>query len=99
MNRTDEALTFWDAIQPKVEALIAEKMKSCIRAKRATVVTAPNAETGKITVQFPFDKSTVSLPYSSAAAHVEAGSQVWVIIPHDESLGNGVVVQNGSWTL
>ena len=97
--RTDDALEFWNAIKPKVETLIAEKTKACVRAKRATVVTAPNAQTGQIVVQFPFDSSTISLPYSSAVSGVEAGAQVWVLIPHDESLSNGVVVQNGSWTL
>lgn len=99
MSNNAEAVNVWDSIRPMVEALIDERTRSCIRAQRATVVTAPNADTGKIVVQLPFDKAPISLPYSSAVAEVEAGSQVWILIPHDNTLTNGVVVNDGMWRL
>lgn len=98
-NGTEAILELWRALEPQVEALIAEKTRNCVRAQRATVVTAPNSTTGKIEVQIPFDSTVLSLPYSSAVSGVTVGSQVWIIIPHDNTLTNGVVVQNGSWTL
>ena len=94
-----EILALWNALQPKVDERIRALTSSCVRTQRATVVTAPNPETGKIVVQIPFDDAQISLPYSSAVANVTAGSEVWILVPHDQTLSNGVVVQNGSWSL
>ena len=98
-NDNPAALDIWEALRPKVEALLKEKTQNCVRAQRAVVVTAPDSTSGKIVVQIPFDTNTLSLPYSSAVANVAAGTQVWVLIPNGEALSNGVVVQNGSWQL
>lgn len=96
-NGTAEVLMLWEAFKPQVETLIEEKTKNCIRAKKGTVATAPSG--GTMGVKFPFDNNTYNLPYSSAVANVEVGSQVWVITPYDNSMTNAVVVNNGSWSL
>ena len=98
-NSTEAILELWKALEPQVEALIAEKTRNCVRAQRAVVVTAPNNVTGKIGVRLPFDSTTLSLPFSSAVSSVTVGTQVWILMPYDNSLTNGVVVQNGTWTL
>ena len=98
-NGTDAVLDLWEAFKPQVEALIKEKTSNCIRAQRATVATAPSSTTKTIGVQIPFDNSVINLPYSSAVANVSVGSQVWIIMPHDENLTNGVVVNDGLWSL
>lgn len=98
-SQSDEVLEFWTSIQPKVRELIQAMSRDCIRARRAVVVTPANTETGKMEVQLPFDTQVLSLPYSSAVASLPAGSQVWLLIPFDNTLSNAVVVQNGTWTL
>ena len=98
-EQSDGVLEFWNAIRPKVQELIGSMTQNCVRARRAVVVTPANAETGKMEVQLPFDTQVLSLPYSSAVASLPAGSQVWLLIPFDNTLSNAVVVQNGTWTL
>lgn len=98
-NGTADVLKLWEALKPQIESLIDERTKNCVRVKRGTVATAPNATAGTVGIQFPFDSNVYNLPYSSAVANVTAGTQVWVLIPYDNTLTNGVVVNNGGWTL
>lgn len=98
-SNEDDILALWRALQPKIDARIKELTGNCVRTQRATVVTAPNPSTGKIVVQIPFDTATLSLPYSSAVANVTAGSEVWILVPYGQTMSNGVVVQNGTWSL
>lgn len=98
-NGTPAVLALWESLRPRIESLIDEKTKNCVRAARATVAASADTNTGKMGVQFPFDDKIIYLPYSSAVSAATVGSQVWVIIPHDNTLTNGVVVQNGTWTL
>ena len=42
MSTTDEALKIWNALRPMVDREIKEKTRSCVRAKKMTVIYNPN---------------------------------------------------------
>ena len=75
----------WKYFEPKVKAAT----RDCLRMEKATVVSAPTD--GKIGVRFPFDETTLLLPYASSLSNLTAGSSVWVGIPYSD-LSNGVVM-------
>lgn len=101
MSTAADARDFYDAIRPLVLRDIREQTKSCIRSRRAVVTTAPNSETGKIGVMFPFDSAEIFLPYSAACANFAVGQQVAVLVPYSQGgdLSNGVVFSDAKLSL
>ena len=101
MTNPNDAKDFYDAIRPLILRDIREQTKSCIRSRRAVVTTAPDSETGKIGVKFPFDDTEIFLPYSAACADFAVGQQATVLIPYAEggNLSNGVVFSDAKFSL
>ena len=76
MSNVNEALKIWDALKPMIDKEIEAKTRSCVRAKKMVVKTAPNGST--IGVIEPFDTSPLNIPYSSAVKDAQVGEAVWV---------------------
>lgn len=77
MSATEEALKIWNALKPMVGRLIDERTRSCVRARKMLVTTAPDGSV--IGVKHPYGDE-VFIPYSSALGSVSAGDAVWVWI-------------------
>lgn len=75
MSDTDEALKIWKALKPIISELIEQKTRSCVRAKKMSVVTAPS--NGLIGVAEPYGEEMM-IPYSSLLSNAQAGDAVWV---------------------
>lgn len=78
MEDGNEAVKIWKALLPAVRAEIKKQTKTCVRARKMNVTTAPNAQTGLIGVTEAFGGSEVMIPYKSTLAGVTAGTSVWV---------------------
>lgn len=75
MDQTTEALKIWQALKPMIDSEIKQQTKSCIRAKKMRVMTAPNGFT--VGVAEPYGE-VFNVPYSTAISNVNVGESVWV---------------------
>ena len=75
MSNTDEALKIWNAIRPMIDREIDAKTRSCVRAKKMTVTTAPNGTS--IGVAEPYGEE-ITIPYLSTLSGAVVGDAVWV---------------------
>ena len=75
MNDTNEAMKIWNALKPMVNRQIEEKTKSCVRAKKMTVTTAPNGSV--IGVAEPYGEE-ILIPYLSTLSGASVDDAVWV---------------------
>lgn len=75
MSNTDEAMKIWNALKPMVNRQIEEKTRSCVRAKKMTVTTAPNGSV--IGVAEPYGEE-ILIPYLSTLSGAAVGDAVWV---------------------
>lgn len=71
---TREAQKIWSALRPVIAKEIKSRTESCVRAKKMSVMTAP--ENGLVGVAEPFGP-IVNVPYSSALT-LNVGDPVWV---------------------
>lgn len=86
----DEARTFADQLWNNYfETKVREMLKPYMSMKRATVKTAANGST--MGVQFPFDSSTLNIPYVTSVASASVGDQVWVAAPYSD-MSNAIVI-------
>ena len=76
-------------------------VKSAIKAKKATVDSV-NTASKTVTVRFPFDTTLVELPYNpQMESYLTTGTvkgktvSVWFY----QSLSNGIVMQDGAWSI
>lgn len=76
MSDADEALKIWHAIKPMIDKEIEVKARSCVRARKMRVMTAPNGQT--IGVGDPFAETAIQIPYTSVVASAQVGDAVWV---------------------
>ena len=74
-SNTNEALKIWDALKPMIDKEIEAKTRSCIRAKKMLVTTAPNGTV--IGVAEPFGEE-IMIPYSSSLSDAQVNDAVWV---------------------
>lgn len=79
-------------------------VKSAIKAQKAVVWAAPDAEKNTVAIKFlpdvfNQDVSPSVFPYNPRipASDLEVGKAVFVFYCH--SLNNGVVMQNANWTI
>lgn len=87
---SDDARTFADNLWNNyLEAKVREMLKPYMSMKRATVKTAANGST--MGVQFPFDSSTLNIPYVTSVAGASEGDQVWVAAPYSD-MSNAIVI-------
>lgn len=75
----------WRYFLPRIK----DATRSCLRMEKATVVSTP--ANGKVGIRFPFDETTLYLPFASSLASLTAGSSVWVGVPYSD-LSNGIVM-------
>lgn len=75
MADSNEALKIWDALKPMIDKEIEAKTRSCIRAKKMLVTTAPNGTV--IGVAEPYGEE-VLIPYSSSLGNAKVDDAVWV---------------------
>lgn len=80
---------------------IHPSVKSAIKAKKATVESVNTTEKS-VTVLFPFDTTLVTLPYNpQMESYLTTGTvkgktvSVWFY----QSLSNGIVMQDGTWSI
>lgn len=76
-------------------------IKSAIKVKKATIDSV-NTSTKMVTVRFPFDTTLVTLPYNPRMeSYLTTGTvngkpvSVW----YYQSIQNGIVMQDGSWSI
>lgn len=87
---SDDARAFADNLWNNyLEAKVREMLKPYMSMKRATVKAAANGST--MGVQFPFDSSTLNIPYVTSAAGASVGDQVWVAVPYSD-MSNAIVI-------
>lgn len=87
---SDDARAFADNLWTNYfEAKVREMLKPYMSMKRATVKTAANGST--MGVQFPFDSSTLNIPYVTSIANASVGDQVWVAAPYSD-MSNAIVI-------
>lgn len=78
MQDASEAVKIWQALLPSIRAEIKRQTKTCIRAKKMNVTTAPNAQTGLMGVSEAFGSSELMIPYQSTLSNATVGTSVWV---------------------
>lgn len=101
MAKYDEAQKLLRQLNPIIDRRIENNpnVKSAIKAKKATVESV-DAAAKTVTVRFPFDTSTVTLPYNpQMEGYLTSGTikgkavSVW----YYQSLSNGIVMQDDVW--
>ena len=73
----EDAKEFRKVISSIVKTVLAEEMKSVLRAERYDVTTAP--ANGKIGVTQPFGNTELMLPYSAQVSSAQVGDAVLVL--------------------
>lgn len=68
-----EAVKIANALKPFVKSWVDEWSSPCVRSKKMTVVTAPNASTGLIGVKDAFSDVTCNIPYSKECGSARVG--------------------------
>ncbi len=103
MSTYSEAAQLKEMLKGIVNEMIENHplVKSAIKAKKATVDSV-NTTAKTVTVRFPFDTSLVTLPYNpQMETYLTTGTvkgktvSVWFY----QDLNNGIVMQNGSWSI
>lgn len=74
-------------------------VKAAIKARKAIVAEPPNTTEKTVKVHFPFDETDITLPYNSrmpiSALAVGKTVSVW----YSQDINNGIIMQNGSWSI
>lgn len=103
MANYNDAQKLLQQLKPIINQCIENhpSVKSAIKAKKATVESVGTSNK-TVTVRFPFDTSTVTLPYnpqmeSYLTTGVVKGKTVSVW--YYQSISNGIVMQDGAWTI
>ncbi len=103
MSTYSEAAQLKEMLKGIVNEMIENHplVKSAIKANKATVDSV-DATAKTVTVRFPFDTTLVTLPYNPqmesylATGTVKGKSvSVWFY----QSIQNGIVMQDGSWSI
>lgn len=107
MANYNDAQQLLQQLKPIINKCIENhpSVKSAIKAKKAVVANIENPvdTTNKtVTVRFPFDSSLTTLPYNpKMESYLTAGTvkgkavSVW----YYQSLSNGIVMQDGAWSI
>lgn len=78
----------WQYFQPKIQSMST----AAVTYFRAKVVGT--ASGGRITVQRPFETTTLSLPYVSSISGAGVGTEVTVLVLG--SMSNAIIIGNGT---
>lgn len=80
-------------------------IKSAIKAKKATVADIDNpvnTTTKTVVVRLPFDTSLIILPYNpQMESYLTSGTVQGKVVSvwYNQSINNGIVMQNGDWSI
>lgn len=80
-------------------------IKSTIKAKKASVANIANpvnTTTKTVVVRLPFDASTITLPYNpQMESYLTSGTVQGKVVSvwYNQSINNGIVMQNGDWSI
>lgn len=103
MANYNDAQALLQQLKPIINRCIENHplVKSAIKAKKATVESVDTAKK-TVTVRFPFDTSLTTLPYNpQMESYLTTGTvkgktvSVWFY----QSLSNGIVMQDGTWSI
>lgn len=71
-------------------------VESAIKAKKGVVQSVDTAK-GVATLMFPFDKTPITLPYSTALASYIAEGKVVSVWYYGKNVNNGIIAKSGDW--
>lgn len=103
MANYNDAQQLLQQLKPIINQCIENhpSVKSAIKAKKATVDSVDTTNK-TVTVRFPFDSSFTTLPYNpKMESYLTTGTvkgktvSVW----YYQSLSNGIVMQDGAWSI
>lgn len=103
MANYNDAQALLQQLKPIINQCIENhpSVKSAIKAKKATVESVSTTDKTVI-VRFPFDSTLVTLPYNpQMESYLTTGTvkgktvSVWFY----QSLSNGIVMQDGAWSI
>lgn len=103
MANYNDAQQLLQQLKPIINQFIENhpSVKSSIKAKKATLDSV-NTTTKTVTVRFPFDTTLITLPYNpQMETYLTTGTvkgktvSVW----YYQSISNGIVMQDGAWTI
>lgn len=103
MANYNDAQQLLQQLKPIINQCIENhpSVKSAIKAKKA-VVDSVDSTNKTVTVRFPFDSSSTTLPYNpQMESYLTTGTvkgkavSVWFY----QSLSNGIVMQDGAWNI
>lgn len=107
MANYNDAQQLLQQLKPIINQCIENhpSVKSAIKVKKATVADIENPVNTinkTVTVRFPFDSSLTTLPYNpQMESYLTTGTvkgkavSVW----YYQSLSNGIVMQDGTWSI
>lgn len=103
MANYNDAQVLLQQLKPIINQCIDNhpSVKSAIKAKKATIESV-NTSAKTATVRFPFDSMLVTLPYNpQMETYLATGTvkdktvSVWFY----QSISNGIVMQDGTWSI
>lgn len=103
MANYNDAQQLLQQLKPIINQCIENhpSVKSAIKAKKATVDSVSTADK-TVTVRFPFDSSLITFPYNpQMESYLTSGTvkgkavSVW----YYQSISNGIVMQDGAWSI
>lgn len=103
MSTYGEAAQLKETLKSTVNEIIKNHplVKSAIKAKKATVDSV-NTTAKTVTVRFPFDTTLVTLPYNPRMENYLTTGTVkgkTVSVWFYQSIQNGIVMQDGNWSI
>lgn len=100
-NQLSEAEKFKRVLTDFVNEVIENHptVRAAIKSRKATVAECPNISEKTIKVHFPFDETAITLPYNSKMPIEDLAVGKTVSVWYSQSIKNGIVMQNGSWTV
>ena len=101
MSALSEASSAKKVISDIVNKLIKENeiVRSAIKAKKAIVSNAEKISQGLVGVKFPMDDTEITLPFNSRMGEEDLAVGKVVSVWYTQTIQNGIVMQNGTWTL
>ena len=101
MGALDEAGSAKQILTDIVNDLIKRNdiVKSTVKAKKAVVSDIGAIAQGVVKVKFPMDDTEITLPYNPRISKADLAVGKVVSVWYTQTIQNGIIMQNGTWTL